>query len=137
MNRRRKNRDRPRPEPPLAAVSAPSDEPAVARASEPPRAATQPFKLTAKGGAPAPVVVKASDEPVEQSLGYLAGQVIGGKYQLLRLLAQGGMGAVWAAQNLVLDAQVALKLVHQDNTDPQASERMLREAQTVIRIEHA
>ena len=40
-----------------------------------------------------------------------AGAVLGGKYRLEVLLGQGGMGSVWRARNLRLDAPVAVKLM--------------------------
>jgi serine/threonine-protein kinase len=40
-----------------------------------------------------------------------SGSVIAGRYRLERLLAQGGMGAVWVARHLQLDVDVAVKLM--------------------------
>ena len=42
------------------------------------------------------------------------GQVISGKYKLLRLLGDGGMGSVYEAEHLVLGTHVALKILHTD-----------------------
>jgi serine/threonine-protein kinase len=67
---------------------------------------------------------------------YQPGDVIAGKYELVRLLGQGGMSAVWVVQNLVLDAQFALKLIHNYENDEHAGERMLREARSVARLDH-
>lgn len=39
------------------------------------------------------------------------GTVVGGKYRLEALLGQGGMGAVWRAHDLDLNAPVAVKLL--------------------------
>jgi len=64
------------------------------------------------------------------------GDVIAEKYELVRLLGQGGMSAVWVVQNLVLDAQFALKLIHNYENDEHAGERMLREARSVARLDH-
>lgn len=39
-----------------------------------------------------------------------AGSLIADKYRLVSLLGEGGMGAVWIAENVVLKKKVALKL---------------------------
>ncbi|WP_437972069.1 serine/threonine-protein kinase [Sorangium sp. So ce260] len=39
------------------------------------------------------------------------GSVIAGRYRLERMLARGGMGAIWVARHLQLDAGVAIKLM--------------------------
>ncbi len=39
------------------------------------------------------------------------GQIIGGRYELVRVIGRGSMGAVWLANHLTLDEQVALKLL--------------------------
>jgi eukaryotic-like serine/threonine-protein kinase len=57
------------------------------------------------------------------------GSVIGGKYRLVRALAQGGMGSVWVAQHLQLDSEVAVKFMdpaYIDSDDARA--RFEREA---------
>ncbi len=45
-----------------------------------------------------------------------AGQVVGGKYELIRWLASGSMGDVWVARHRTLNEDVALKLLapHED-----------------------
>jgi len=67
---------------------------------------------------------------------YIAGEVIADKYRLVRPLAEGGMGALWVAQNLALDVQVALKLIRADIASESASERLLNEARTAARLKH-
>lgn len=42
------------------------------------------------------------------------GQVISGKYKLLRLLGDGGMGAVYEAEHVRLGTRVAIKVLHSD-----------------------
>jgi serine/threonine-protein kinase len=65
------------------------------------------------------------------------GSVIDGKYRLERLIGRGGMGTVYAARQLQLDRQVAVKLLRHDFTaDDRAVARFNREARAAARIEH-
>jgi eukaryotic-like serine/threonine-protein kinase len=76
---------------------------------------------------------EVADEELEP---YAAGDVIGAKYRLGSVLGEGGMGAVWAAQNLVLGTEVAVKLIRRDAATPQAHRRLLREARATASIDH-
>jgi serine/threonine-protein kinase len=58
-----------------------------------------------------------------------------GKYWVKRLLGTGGMGRVFLALDPDIGREVAIKLVTL-GSDPQASERFLREAQTMGRLNH-
>jgi len=58
-----------------------------------------------------------------------------GKYTVKRLLGSGGMGRVYLAVDPDIGREVAIKLVTL-GSDPQASERFLREAQTMGRLNH-
>ncbi|MCU1279054.1 MAG: Protein kinase, partial [bacterium] len=42
----------------------------------------------------------------------MIGQVIAGRYEIVRLLGAGGMGAVYQARQLSMDRMVALELIH-------------------------
>lgn len=67
------------------------------------------------------------------------GDVIGGKYRLLSLLDEGGMGSIWIAYNKDLDLEVAVKLVRadlKDDKDKRLAERLLQEARAVARLGH-
>jgi len=59
-----------------------------------------------------------------------------GKYSLLEKIGQGGMGEVWLAFDTVLERKVALKiLLPQPGGDASATERFLREARTMARLD--
>ncbi|MDO9019352.1 MAG: serine/threonine-protein kinase [Deltaproteobacteria bacterium] len=65
------------------------------------------------------------------------GDILGGKYQLLRLLGEGGMGQVFEALNQNTDRRVAIKTLHpQWVTDPSVVQRFLREARAATKISH-
>ncbi|HWO12639.1 MAG TPA: serine/threonine-protein kinase, partial [Polyangiaceae bacterium] len=62
------------------------------------------------------------------------GQVLAGKYRLMRLLGQGRRGAVWQAQHLTLNAPVALKLFDSGQLDAAAEQQFLNEARTAAAL---
>ncbi len=67
---------------------------------------------------------------------YAAGDLIADKYLLEQLLDEGGMGSVWVARNVDLDARVAVKLLRSSSVHFGAAERLKREARVEARLEH-
>lgn len=67
---------------------------------------------------------------------YNPDDVIAGKYQLIRILGEGGMGAVWEARNIGLDSAVAIKLIRADVDEVSAAERLVQEARAAARLGH-
>ncbi|HMJ13685.1 MAG TPA: serine/threonine-protein kinase [Polyangiaceae bacterium] len=64
-----------------------------------------------------------------------AGRVLAGRYQLETPLGSGGMGAVWRAQHLVLQAPVAIKLMDPEIAgDADTISRFMREAQAAATL---
>ena len=64
------------------------------------------------------------------------GDVIAGRYRLVRKLGAGGMGVVWAAHALTLGVDVAIKLIRSGLADVDAVSRMAREAQATATLAH-
>ncbi len=65
------------------------------------------------------------------------GDILGGKYRLHRLLGEGGMGAVYAAENLNTGRRVAIKTLRGEWTEhPEVVKRFLREARATTTIAH-
>lgn len=60
--------------------------------------------------------------------------MIADRYELVKLLGQGGMGYVWQAHDLVLDRDVAVKEVFLP--DPERNQRAFREARAAARLNH-
>jgi eukaryotic-like serine/threonine-protein kinase len=61
------------------------------------------------------------------------------KYELVRPLGVGGMGALWVAHDMVLDVHVAIKLMSLQGTSEQAkqhTQRLLDEARAAARLGH-
>jgi eukaryotic-like serine/threonine-protein kinase len=69
---------------------------------------------------------------------YQAGDVIDGKYRLVRPLGEGGMGVVWVARHTVVDVDVAIKLIPlRPEIDRSAlAGRLLQEVRTAVRVAH-
>lgn len=58
------------------------------------------------------------------------------RYRRERLLARGGMGEVYQAQDLSLGRTVAMKVLRSDLSTPEAARRMEREARLLAQLEH-
>jgi eukaryotic-like serine/threonine-protein kinase len=69
---------------------------------------------------------------------YAAGVVISQKYELIRMLGEGGMGAVWVARNVALDAHIGLKLIRAEvsRSVPGVEGRLLQEARAAASLGH-
>jgi serine/threonine protein kinase len=86
--------------------------------------------------APPPVLAEPS---VPARAGrYTAGAIVAGKYQLVSVLGEGGMGSVWVAKNRTLEVEVALKLMRAELAEEVegVAERMLQEARAAASIGH-
>lgn len=77
--------------------------------------------------------MSASDSPLRE---YQAGTVVASKYSLKRVLGTGGMGAVWVARDIVLDTEVAVKLIRPELSTGEAAHRLLDEARAEARLSH-
>ncbi len=67
------------------------------------------------------------------------GTLVGDKYRLLSLLDEGGMGALWVAENEALHMQVALKVIRGDlanHRTAQMADRLLQEARASAKLGH-
>jgi len=65
------------------------------------------------------------------------GTVIGNRYEIIRLLGQGGMGAVYQAHDRELDRQVAIKVIRGDMTaNPEILKRFKQELILARQITH-
>jgi len=75
---------------------------------------------------------------LHQALGQLdPGTILGGRYEIVRLLGQGGMGAVYQAYDRELERQVALKLIRSDlAANPEILKRFKQELILARQITH-
>lgn len=81
------------------------------------------------------IETKISTTPI--SAASTAGRIIESKYELLELLGEGGMGAVYRARRLRIGDEVAVKILHQKYlAEDSALERFHREAQAAAGVHH-
>jgi eukaryotic-like serine/threonine-protein kinase len=67
----------------------------------------------------------------------ITGQTYGGRYEIERKIARGGMADVFLARDQLLDRPVALKVLFPElSVDPSFVERFRREAQNAARLSH-
>jgi len=67
----------------------------------------------------------------------MVGEVLDGKYAVVRLIGEGGMGAVYEARHQFIGHRVAVKFLHpQYAANPQAVNRFYQEAQIAGRLGH-
>jgi serine/threonine protein kinase len=64
------------------------------------------------------------------------GDEIAGKYRITTVLGQGGMGTVFAAENLLTGKRVAIKWLLPEHAQGPSRERLLREARIACSVEH-
>jgi uncharacterized RDD family membrane protein YckC len=81
---------------------------------------------TEKVAAPTPMRSRGLPQPGEQL----------GHYRIVRLLGEGGMGAVFDAEDLESGRRVALKVLSQKLDSPEARERFFREGRMAASINH-
>src|SRR4051812_5696225 len=63
------------------------------------------------------------------------GQILDGKYRIVRVIGEGGMGAVYEGENVRIRRRVAIKVLHAATaTNAEAVQRFEREAQAAGRI---
>ncbi len=62
------------------------------------------------------------------------GQVLGGRYEIQAVIGRGGQSTVYRALDRVDGDQVAIKLVHGAMGDPDATERIFRESQSMSQL---
>ncbi len=65
------------------------------------------------------------------------GQVLGGRYQILRRIGVGGMGAVYEAEHTVIGRRIAVKILYgQLAQDPSVAKRFVNEAKAAAMVGH-
>jgi serine/threonine protein kinase len=79
----------------------------------------------------------SSSEPHDELKERLA-RTLAGRYEIIRLLGRGGMAVVFLAQDLVLERQVAIKVLPPDlSHDVRLIPRFQQEAKTAAKLDHS
>jgi serine/threonine protein kinase len=67
----------------------------------------------------------------------LVGQLLGGRYKILRKIGEGGMGIVYEAEHVMIEKRVGLKVLREDfSSREDVVERFRQEAKSASRIGH-
>jgi serine/threonine protein kinase len=86
--------------------------------------------------APGSDIEEQPTEPLPVSQFFAPGTVLG-KYEIIRLIGHGGMGAVYEASHRALRSAVAIKTLHgRFASSPSVRARFEREGQAACRVEH-
>ena len=92
---------------------------------------------TLNRGLPVSAPVVMAREPSEERA-FAAGELVAGRYRVERFIARGGMGEVYAAEDLSLNERVALKAIRPTlAATPEALLRFKRELRLARRVTHA
>lgn len=65
-----------------------------------------------------------------------SGQILDGRYEIVSIIASGGMGAVYRARRTHLLDEVAIKVIRADDSVPFVRERFMRESRAAARLRH-
>ncbi|HEX8954397.1 MAG TPA: serine/threonine-protein kinase, partial [Polyangia bacterium] len=81
---------------------------------------------------------RAGSEPAEASgARAIEGEIVDGRYRIVELIGEGGMGCVYRAEQLRLARTVAVKVLHQAySAVPEVGRRFEREAIALARLDH-
>jgi hypothetical protein len=99
-----------------------------------------PPPLAAAPTLPAVRVSRAASadwQPAEADPPLAPGAVIDGRYQVITVIGEGGMGRVYEIEHLFLRRRLALKLVRRDAGTGEAAARLLQEAVLAGQVSHA
>jgi tetratricopeptide (TPR) repeat protein/tRNA A-37 threonylcarbamoyl transferase component Bud32 len=84
-----------------------------------------------------PKLPKTSPKAPPAAAVFTAGQVVAGRYEIVRYIAEGGMGEVYAARDQKLQGTLALKTIRSEAARKnQALDRFLREVNVARRVTH-
>ena len=77
-----------------------------------------------------------SDKALDRLRGSGVPDLSGTRYELRELIARGGMGVVYAAEDAKLNRRVALKILDKADANTELTTRLVREARILAQLEH-
>jgi len=77
-----------------------------------------------------------NDKALERLRGSNVPDLAGTRYELRELIARGGMGVVYAAEDEKLHRRVAVKVLDSTSAAPELAQRLIREARILAQLEH-
>src|SRR6266542_6712292 len=123
-----------------------ASEKAPARYSRPPGKSTgrgtsaplriESSKVARESESPTREGVAATPASAADEVPHSSGSVLGGRYRVEQVLGFGGMGVVYRARDLKLDAEIALKRIRPDRFSPERRETLRREIILARRVTH-
>lgn len=82
-------------------------------------------------------MANANDVPTRDITDPLIGRVLGGRYQVVRKLGEGGLGSVYVARQVAVGRDVAVKVLHEDIAAKEVHrQRFEREAKALAQLRH-
>jgi serine/threonine protein kinase len=81
-------------------------------------------------------MMRLSDSALDRLRAALTRPAVPERYDLAEIIGYGGMGVVWRARDVVLDRDVAVKVIAPHLVDPAFSSRLQREARILARLAH-
>src|SRR5262245_61763524 len=73
----------------------------------------------------------------QDSVTFQPGELVSGRFRIVRFIARGGMGELYQAEDLELNEQVALKTIRSEiASDERVNQRFRREVQLARKITH-
>jgi serine/threonine protein kinase len=96
----------------------------------------RPLKMSRESESPTREGGGSTPASVEGEVPHSSGSILGGRYRVDQVLGFGGMGVVYRARDLKLDAEIALKRIRPDRFSPEGRETLRREITLARRVTH-
>lgn len=76
------------------------------------------------------------EPPADNAAGFRQNEILGGRYRVISLLGQGGMGVVYKVEQIFLGKEMALKTIEKSEQSDFTLRRFQTEARAVFKVNH-